>query len=614
MDYETQSQKESASLAAYYLQNGKGTHAYRYFGVHRLLDRPEWSYVFRVSAPGADRVFVAGEWNGWEPICMQRLSDSGVWELVWYADICPEGLRYKYRIEKDGKTHYKADPYARKSESAGEGASFICTESHYVWRDGAYLAERNRRYAEHERYAFPMNVYEVALPLWLGNADTGFVGNAGLNYRSIADLLSQYAVDMGYTHVLIHCPCLQSGGKDGIVTYFAPDASLGTSDDFSYLIDRLHKEHVGVIMEFVCHEPGTHAGGLCNFDGAGMYAKQEKAAPCFDYSDPYATTLLYSCALFWLREYHLDGLYIDATDMKADHATGAFIRELVASVRRGMGDALLLLRGSGYRGSSVQQRFGGLGFDFVLDFDSEAALLDCFAMPPSLRLGRQAWREPTSHLYAENCMIALSSALSIRQSRSVMSSLYGSHSEKFAAMRLLLLYMTCLPGKTLLFMGNEIGQLSPWSAQDCVEWFLQDFESHSYLRSFVRALNQFYLQTPALWDCDYSKDGTASVPLENAPEGLVAFKRFDRTGRHVCVLLNFGTEQARDVCVGAGGRYPYYACVFATDERIGALRLQTDARGMLCMDVEGLCGMILAPIEPSSGFWIENAQKSENLP
>ncbi|MBQ7379246.1 MAG: hypothetical protein IJW70_06145 [Clostridia bacterium] len=614
MVYKTQSSKGAASLAAYYLQKGKGTHAYRYFGVHRLLDRPGWCYVFRVAAPGAERVSLVGEFNAWEAAPMQRLENSGVWELIIIADICPEGLRYKYRVEKNGKIHYKSDPYARMSESVGEGASFIYTESHFIWGDSGYLAERAARYGEHEHYAYPMNIYEVDQLFWLGDEDAGYVGVASRNYRSIADLLSQYVTDMGYTHVLIHCPCQQSGGKDGIVTYFAPDASLGTPDDFAYLIDRLHKEHVGVIMELACREPGTHAGGLGNYDGAGMYTKQEKDALFFDYTDPYATTLLYSSALFWLREYHLDGLYIDASEMTADYATGVFVRELVASVRRGMGDALLLLRGTGYRGSSVQQRFGGLGFDFVLDFASEASLLDCFAMPPALRLGRQAWRDPTGNLFAENCIFALSSALSTKQSRSVMGSLDGSHGEKFAAMRLLLLYMTCLPGKKLLFMGNEIGQISPWSARDCVEWFLQDFESHRHLRVFVRALNHFYLQTAALWDCDYSKDGTASVPLENAPDGLVAFKRFDRTGRHVCVLLHFGTERACGVRIFVGGRYPYYACVFATDDCIGELRLQTDARGMLCLDVEGLCGMILAPIEPASGFWIENAQKSENLP
>lgn len=606
MLYETDQARGSAELAAYYLQNGKGTHAYRYFGVHRLVDRQGWCYVFRVSAPGADRVSLVGEWDGWEPWPMLRLESSGVWELYVSAEICPEGLRYKYLIQKGTDMHYKADPYARKSESGGEGASFICTESHYVWSDGAFLSERAQTYTEHTFYSYPMNVYEVELSGWLGASDIAYGGKKSANYREIADLLAQYAADMGYTHLLIHSPCRQGAGKYGLSTWFAPDASLGTPDDFAYFMDRMHKERIGVIMELECCALGTHAAGQMDFDGAGMYTAYRNGKACFDYDDPYATTLLYSAALFWLREFHLDGLYINTRDMVADRSSGNFVRELAHAVHKGVPGALLIIRGAGYRGLTAHSALGGLGYDLLLDFAAESALLDCFSMPASLRLGRMAWRDPAKQLYAESGILALSSEIAARRSVSVMESLHGSHSQKFDAMRLLLMYMTCLPGKKLLFMGNEIGQISAWSIEQGVEWFVQEFDSHKALRSYVKAINALYLHTPALWECDFTKDGLAKVHVENAPEGLIAFKRFNRAGGEVCAVLHFGEQDAKDIRVAVGGRYPYYTCVFSTKEQVQQMRLQTDGLGMLSLDLDGLSGVMLCPVEPAGGFWFEN--------
>ena len=598
MMYETGSSKGAAELAAYYLQKGKGTHAYRYFGVHRLVDMQGWSYVFRVAAPGADAISLVGEWNGWQSIPMQREEGSGVWELVWRADICPEGLRYKYRVQKGERVHDKADPYARMSESGGEGASMICTESHYAWQDSAYLAMRAQRYADHVRYAYPMHIYEVDPARWLGE-DGGVVPS----YRAIGDLLAQYAADMGYTHLLLRFPGLQSGGKDDMITRFAPDAALGTPDDFAYFVDRMHKQGIGVLLEMECRYAGAHASGLCNFDGNGLYTQDST----LQYADPYATALLYSGALYWLREYHADGLYINAEGMPAGHDTGELLRTLVALVRAGVPDALLLLRASGYRGLSVSQSLGGLGYDFILDSSVEAALLDCFAMSPTLRVGRQAWRTAAQGLFAEDALVALSSALTKRHAGSVMGSIEGEFTQKFATARLLFLFMICLPGKKLTFMGNELGQESNAAGDEGVEWLLKQIESHAELHAFVSALNAFYLQTPPLWECDTSKEGVCSVECIDAPEGVFAFKRFDRAGREVCAVFCMGEQSACGVRLAIGGRYPYYCCVFHTNPTTAPARLQTDGNGCVMIDLDASCGMLLVPDAPMSEFWFENA-------
>ena len=604
MIYETQTVSGSASLAEYYLQNGKGTHAYRYFGVHRLKDREGWCYVFRVAAPGADRVSLVGEWDGWEPVAMERLGKSGVWEIVTCAEICPEGLRYKYLVQTKESLHYKADPYARKSESTGEGASYIYTESHYVWQDLAYLSERAQSKSEHERYAYPMNIYEVELSGWLG--DRGETRESGTGYRVIADLLAQYAADMGYTHVLVHSIGRQNAGKDGIFTYFAPDAMLGEPDDFAYFVDRMHKQHIGVLASLECCTLGTHAGGLCHFDGTRMYTERAEGRVCFDLTDPYATSLLYSSAMFWLREYHMDGLMIDAEDMPRKHSTGIFLREMAKIVRRGAEDALLMLRASGYRGLSATSAFGGFGYDMILDARAERSLLDCFGTSPKLCVAREAWRECASYLYEEDGILALSSKLVLQRGATILNLMDGDEVQKQASMRLALLYMTCLPGKKLSFMGNEIGQMRPWEQSDGMEWFLQEFERHKALQEYVKSLGMLYLQTPALWECDYSKEGMCALQFEDAPKGVIGFKRFDRFGREICALINFGEQRTEQMRVSVGGRYPYYEQIFCTAPQNVPVRYQTDGQGIVSLSLEGRCGILLAPLEPSQGFWLEN--------
>ena len=607
MGYETAPSKGGAFLAAYYLQNGKGTHAYRYFGVHRLMEGHGWSYVFRVAAPGADAVALVGEWNAWEPAAMQRIAGSGIWEIVWHTDICPEGLRYKFRVQKGERVHDKADPYARMSEGGGEGASVICTETHYAWQDEAYLALRAQRYGEHVRYAYPMQIYEADLARWLG-ADRDLTGIEP-SYRAIADLLSQYAADMGYTHVLLRCPGLQNGGKCGLLARFAPDSTLGTPDDFAYLIDRMHKQGIGVFLEIECRFAGAHASGLCDFDGCGLYAHADRDEPRLDLADPYTTVLLYSSALYWLREYHADGLYLNAEGMTPDRTSGEFVRTLASAVRTGMPDALLLLRASGYRGLSAGQALGGLGYDLVIDPATENALLDCFSMSCELRVGRQAWREVARGLYAEDAVISLSSALCARQAGSVMSSLPGTYAEKFTTVRLLYLFMACLPGKKLTFMGNELGQLSSAALPEGVEWFLREVTSHAELYAFVRSLNAYYLRTPPLWECDCSKDGLVGLECKDAPAGVIAFKRFDRVGREVCAVVNLSDQPAKGFRLVTGGRYPYYEYAFSTSPDTPKERLQTDAQGCVTMDLGALCGVILTPLAPTGGFWFDVQEK-----
>ena len=226
-------------------------------------------------------------------------------------------------------------------------------------------------------------------------------------------------------------------------------------------------------------------------------------------------------------------------------------------------------------------------------------------MPIDLRVGRRAWREVARGLYAEDAVISLSSALCARQSGSVMGSLSGTHAEKFAQMRLLYLFMICLPGKKLTFMGTELGQLTSANLPEGVEWFFRQATSHAELFDFVKSLNAYYLQTPPLWECDCSKDGLAGVECKDAPTGVIAFKRFDRVGREVCAVFNMTDQKVRDIRLMTGGRYPYYEAAFSTDPSVSPNRLQTDGQGSVTMDLDPLCGVILTPLAPTGGFWFD---------
>ncbi|MBR6708862.1 MAG: 1,4-alpha-glucan branching enzyme, partial [Clostridia bacterium] len=312
-------------MAAFYFHQGTNNHAYRYLGVQSEKRENGWRYTFRVWAYRADAVEVAGDFNAWGATPMRRVTEQGVWEAVVESPTSLAGNCYKYRVISAAGTHLKADPYARFGEWGERTASIIPEESRFVWQDESWLAQRRQTAASDVGfYPVPMNIYEMHLASWMtagGRSTAG--GDAYLNYREIADRLAVYLRQMGYTHVELmpigEHPYDVSWGYQ-CCGYFAPTSRFGTPDDLRYLIDHLHRNGIGVLLDWVPAHFPKDEHGLYAFDGYPMYEYQgvdriENAGwgtRYFDVGRNEVQSFLISCALYWFREFHIDGLRTDA--------------------------------------------------------------------------------------------------------------------------------------------------------------------------------------------------------------------------------------------------------------------------------------------------------------
>ena len=312
--------------AAYYFHQGTNFRAYEYMGVHVEEIPGGWRYTFRTWAYRAERVEVAGDFNAWGALPMVRITDGGLWEAVLDSDRPLTGDRYKFRVISAAGVHLKADPYAREDEWGMQTASIIPDDTPYAWGDAGWMRQRGLPFASPDSfYPAPMNIYEMHLGSWMtrGGETTRDNGGAYLNYREIADELIPYLRDMGYTHVelmpITEHPYDGSWGYQ-VCGYYAPTSRFGTPADLRYLIDSLHQNHIGIILDWVpAHFPKDEHGLYC-FDGYPMYEYQgydrmENAGwgtRYFDVGRPEVQTFLISCALYWLREFHIDGLRTDA--------------------------------------------------------------------------------------------------------------------------------------------------------------------------------------------------------------------------------------------------------------------------------------------------------------
>lgn len=309
-------QKTKDQLAEYLFHQGTNYRSYAYLGAHRLRGG---GYVFRVWAPNADAVFLTGDFNGWGDDTPMEKQPGGVWTASLPEARFGEGGKYKFLIERSGVRRYKADPYAFCSETGDKTASVYCALDGYEWRDGAYMESRSRNRAEDDAMPpLPVNIYEVHLGSWKRRPDGSY-----LTYRELADELSAYAADMGYTHVelmpVAEHPFDGSWGYQ-VCGYYAPTSRFGTPQDFMYFVDTMHARGLGVILDWVPAHFPKDAHGLYEFDGGPLYEYQgadrqehrEWGTRAFDVGRTEVQSFLVSNALFWFDKYHIDGLRIDA--------------------------------------------------------------------------------------------------------------------------------------------------------------------------------------------------------------------------------------------------------------------------------------------------------------
>jgi 1,4-alpha-glucan branching enzyme len=543
---------------------GRHEQLWQVLGAH--VNEKAGGTAFAVWAPNAQGVRVIGDFNHWDGRAhpMRSLGRSGVWEL-FVPEVGP-GTRYKYDIcGPDGSWHRKADPMAALAERPPATASVVY-DSRYEWGDQAWMAERAGR----DPLAQRMSVYEVHLASW----------RPGLSYTELADQLAAYVTDLGFTHVEF-MPVAEHpfGGSWGyqVTSYYAPSARFGTPDDFRYLVDRLHQAGIGVILDWVPAHFPRDEWALAHFDGTPLY---EPADPrraghpdwgtlIFDYGRPEVRNFLVANAIYWLEEFHADGLRVDAVAsmlyLDYSRAEGewlpnalggrenldavSFLREANATCyKRVPGIMMIAEESTAWPGVTRPVQLGGLGFGLKWNLGWMHDTLSYLSTDPVFRHYHQ--NEITfSMVYAfsENFVLPLSHDEVVHGKGSLLQKMPGDEWKRFAGLRALLAYQWAHPGKQLLFMGSEFGQEHEWSEQAGLDWqALGDGSGfHGGVQRLVRDLNQVYRDNPALWRQDFSPDGFSWIDASDFGGNVLAFLRFAGPGetgpgaKAVACLVNF---------------------------------------------------------------------------
>ena len=588
-------QTNKDELAGYLFHQGTNFASYEYLGVHggKIPEREEYIYTFRVWAPNADRVYTVGDFSDWNwEYQMNRGENSGVWELTLISDCSLEGSFYKYGIVRGEKSFLKADPYALSHETLQNTASFIRTTIHYEWGDAAWIRERKKKLFPKTRkkkqhyFSVPMNIYEVHLGSWYKESD----GAHYLGYREYADRLALYLLEMGYTHVelmpIMEHPYDGSWGYQ-VTGYYAPTARYGSPEDFKYFVDTMHKAGLGVILDWVPAHFPKDAHGLYEFDGAPLYEYQGMdrmehkgwGTRCFDVGRTEVQSFLVSNALFWFREYHVDGLRVDAVAsmlyLDYDRAPGewipnaegnnhnleaiAFFQKLNTAVFGEFPEALMIAEESTAWPMITKPVYdGGLGFNFKWNMGFSNDMFEYLAADPIYR----RWMHtkltfPLMYAFSENYILPISHDEVVHGKKSLVDKVFGSYEDKFSTMRTFMLYFMTMPGKKLTFMGTEFAQFCEWDYEKSLEWFLLRYPRHAQMKEFIKTLNHLYLENSPLWEIDDGWDGFSWIDPDNAEEGVLSYRRMNSAGKEVITVLNFVPVRREGVglCVPKGGDY-----------------------------------------------------------
>ena len=506
---------------------------------------------FAVWAPNAHKVSVIGDFNDWDPAAdiLEPVAETGIWEGI--VDGAEVGHHYKYDL--DGRE--KADPLAFEAEVPPKTASVV-HQSSYAWHDADWIDER-RSQAQLER---PISIYEVHAPSW----------RAGLGWRDLARELATYVQDLGFTHVEL-MPVMQhpfSGSWGYQVTgYYAPLSSMGSPDDFRYFVDHLHEAGIGVILDWVPAHFPRDEWALARFDGTPLYEHADErrgshpdwGTLVFNLGRSEVQNFLLANALFWLREYHADGLRVDAVASmlyldysrkegqwvpnafggREDLEAVAFLKELNELVHaREPGVISAAEESTAWPGVSRPTYMGGLGFGFKWNMGWMHDTLAYFEQDPIHR--RYHHHELTFSLvyaWTENFILPLSHDEVVHGKGSLLQKMPGDRWQQMANLRALYAYMWAHPGKKLLFMGGEIASPWEWSETTELPWWLLEHAEHAGMRDLMRDLNHLYRAEPALWEVDFSHEGFVWIEPNDASNNVVAFMRLSRDGANqvVCV-------------------------------------------------------------------------------
>ena len=566
-----------------------GTHydIYKKMGAHEAVMNGKKGVYFAVWAPNAATVSVIGEFNGWreEANPMTRLEPSGIYEgFVVGAKV---GMLYKFFIKtKDGRGLYKADPFANYAEQRPGTASRITDITKLRWSDAAWMEARKQR----DNDSLPVSIYEVHPGSWKkhphGEDEDGFY-----NYREFATSLAEYVKEMGYTHVelmgIAEHPFDGSWGYQ-VTGYYAPTSRYGTPEDFAYMVNYLHKQKIGVILDWVPAHFPRDAHGLEEFDGGCVYEyadpkkgeHPEWGTKVFDFGKSEVKNFLIANALYWVEHFHIDGLRVDAVasilylDYGRENGQWTpniyggnknleaieFFKHLNSVVLgRNHGAMMIAEESTAWPKVTGKPEEDGLGFSHKWNMGWMNDFLEYMKLDPYFRKwNHNKMTFSMTYAYAEKYILVLSHDEVVHLKCSMINKMPGLYDDKFANLRAGYAYMLGHPGKKLLFMGQEFAQLQEWSEARELDWYLLAEDKHQQMQNYVKALLHLYKKTPALYDADQDPCGFEWINADDADRSIFSFVRHSKDGKsNLLFVINFTPVARPDYRVGVPKRKQY---------------------------------------------------------
>ncbi|MCI6568069.1 MAG: 1,4-alpha-glucan branching protein GlgB [Dysosmobacter sp.] len=569
---------------------GTLTDGWRWLGAHPAQQQGRDGWQFRVWAPHARGVSVVGEFNNWDASKDPLTRNGDVWE--GFIPDLPEYTSYKYAVDgADGKMHFKADPYGFHTEVRPATASKLYDLSRFTWDDGDF---RKRKH-EHPVYSSPLNIYEVHLGSWRLKEDGTFY-----NYRELAVQLADYVSDLGYNAIellpVTEHPLDDSWGYQ-CTGYFAPTSRFGKPEDFQWFVNHLHQKGISIILDWVPAHFCKDAQGLYEFDGACCYEYSDRnkwehaswGTRVFDYGRPEVISFLYSSARFWLEEYHIDGLRVDAVAsmlyLDYDRQGGAWTPNQYGGHENL--EAIEFLRGLNRMAFSVDPdvlmiaeestawpmvtkpaHIGGLGFNLKWNMGWMNDMCHYLKLDPWFRQDHH--KDITfSMMYAfsENFVLPISHDEVVHMKGSVVGKMPGDYENQLRCLRGFYAYLLAHPGKKLLFMGAELGQWHEWNSKQQLDWYLLDKDINQKTLEFFRQANHFYNSQRPLWEIDFDWSGFEWLVPDDNHNNVVVFLRKDKDGNDLLCAVNFSPNAYEGYRVGVPD-HRQYKPVFNTDAEV----------------------------------------------
>lgn len=570
--------KDESLLSFDLFLEGKEHSAYKFMGAHFVTENRKRGVRFTTWAPRASKIYVIGDFNNWElkeEYSMKKINERGIWSL--FLPKLEEGIKYKFAVvnECGNNTVYKADPYAFKSELRPNTASVLTKIKSFRWGDKRWLNKREKEGLDNKT----MNIYELHLGSWK-RKDGEF-----MTYEEISEVLVEYIKEMGYTHVefmpINEHPLDASWGYQG-VGYYSVTSRYGDLNGLKALINKLHKNNIGVLLDWVSSHFCKDEHGLFMFDGSPTYeyeawwkANNEGWGTCnFDLGRPEVKSFLFSNAMYWINEFHVDGLRVDAVSnmLYLDYGREygewepniyggngnleaiAFLKELNTIIKKeGKGAITVAEESTSWEGITKPVEEDGLGFDYKWNMGWMNDTLSYIELDPIYRkYHHNKMNFSMMYNYSEKFILPISHDEVVHGKKSLINKMWGDDWKKYAGLRLYASFMMGHPGKKLMFMGCEFGQFVEWREWEELQWnVIEEFDIHKKTQEYFKALNHFYLENSSLWSLDYEEEGFKWIDADNSEESVLSFIRIGKNKKEKLIFIcNFTPEVYYDFKVG----------------------------------------------------------------